>query len=307
LQRVIAALGHDCRSAEDGLEALQLHQSDPADVIVSDWEMPNLNGLELCEATRIVDDERYYTYFIFLTGFDAKECFLRGMEAGADDYLTKPFDVDELQARLTSAARVVALNRRLADANDELRRDSQAAFNLARTDTLTGVANRLRLEEDLPVLWAQAERYGHRCSAVLCDIDWFKAYNDHFGHLRGDTALRSVALTMAGQLRQCDRIYRYGGEEFLLLLPEQALGEGKLVAERVCRAVAASALRSVSESGVVTISAGVAELSLAIDQTTKSWLDRADAALYRAKANGRNRVEGDFTGSLETGWLEARP
>ncbi len=289
LQTVICSLGYECRAARDGVEALAMHRQQHADVILSDWDMPNMDGLELCRQTRKVDGERGYTYFIFLTAFDARDCFLRGMNAGADDYQTKPVDLDELQARLVSAARVVALYQRLADANEVLRRDSLASFNIARMDALTGVANRLCLEEDLPALWARAQRYGHHYSAVLCDVDWFKDYNDHFGHLAGDAVLRSVALTMAAELRQCDKLYRYGGEEFLLILPEQSLAEAMHAARRMCGAVAAMAVASPA-GGVVTISAGAAELVPSLDSTLRAWLDRADAALYRAKESGRNCV-----------------
>ncbi len=307
MKRLLDELGYACRTAQDGQEALSMHQREPADVILSDWKMPNMDGLELCKRTRIADDERGYTYFIFVTAFDAKESFLRGMAAGADDYLTKPVDLDELQARLTSAARVVDVYRRLADANAVLRRDSLASFDQARTDALTGVANRLRLEEDLPAIWSEAERYGHRFSAVLCDIDWFKNYNDHFGHLAGDAALRSVARTLAGQLRQCDKIYRYGGEEFLVILPEQSLAEATRAAERLCVAVADQGLPGVDQGEVVTISAGIAELLPLVDQTVGGWLERADAALYRAKANGRNRAEGTTPTSAAPDLLQARP
>lgn len=291
MQQAVVSFGHECRTAHDGLKALRMHEQDRADVILSDWEMPHMAGLELCRRTRNVDSERDYTHFVFVTSFDRKDYFLRGMEAGADDYLTKPVDLDELQARLVSAGRVVSLHRRLAAMNSALRRDSQTSFSLARVDTLTGVGNRLRLDEDLETLWAHARRYGHRYSAVLCDIDWFKTYNDHFGHLGGDAALRNVAETMSRQLRQGDKIYRYGGEEFLIVLPEQSLADAKRVAERICGAVERRALHTIAGSGVVTMSAGVAELTRSLDKTVHGWLERADSALYRAKANGRNRVE----------------
>jgi diguanylate cyclase (GGDEF)-like protein len=296
LARVVASFGHECRCAQDGLEALQMHQAERADVILSDWDMPIMDGLELCRRTRVEPDEQGYTHFIFVTAFDGKERFLRGMEVGADDYQTKPVDLDELQARLVSAGRVVALHRKLAEMNRGLRRDSRASFVLARVDALTGVANRLRLEEDLPQLLAQAKRYGHRYSAVICDVDWFKVYNDHFGHIAGDEALRRVAQSMAGELRCTDQIYRYGGEEFLLVLPQQSLLDAMTVAERVCRAVERQALPTVVGRGVMTVSAGVAELRRS-DETARDWLARADAALYRAKAEGRNRaIQADAIG-----------
>jgi two-component system cell cycle response regulator len=290
LEKAIVSLGHSCRTASDGLEAWQMHQASHADVILSDWQMPRMDGLELCRRTRVADQEKAYTYFIFMTAFDDREHFLRGMDAGADDYQVKPVDLEELQARLVSAGRVVSLYRKLAEKNSALRRDSQTSFSLARVDALTGLANRLRLNEDLAAIWSQARRYGRRYSAALCDIDWFKLYNDHLGHLAGDAALRNIAQMLRGQLRRADGIYRYGGEEFLVVLPEQSVTEALQVGERMCRAVEKAAIRTVAGDGVVTISIGVAELTPE-DQTVEAWLDRADLALYEAKANGRNRVE----------------
>ncbi|HEX7668476.1 MAG TPA: GGDEF domain-containing protein, partial [Polyangiaceae bacterium] len=176
--------------------------------------------------------------------------------------------------------------------NSALRRDSQASFGLARVDALTGVGNRLRLDEDLAMIWSQARRYGRGYSAAMCDIDWFKLYNDHLGHLAGDAALRDIAQTLRRHLRRADAIYRYGGEEFLVIFPEQTAREVVRVAERMCRAVRDLGMRTVAGDGVVTLSIGVAELT-SEDESVMAWLERADAALYRAKANGRNCVQCD--------------
>ena len=290
LKQAIVSWGHECRTANDGLEALEMNRAVPADVIVSDWQMPRMDGLELCKQTR-TSEGLAYTHFIFVTSLGDRDHFLLGMQAGADDYMNKPVDLDELRARLTSAARVVAVHRELASMNSVLRRDSQVSFRLARVDALTGAGNRLRLEEDLGVLWAQTNRYERRSSAVLCDIDWFKAYNDHFGHIAGDAALRAVAETIRGELRASDTLYRYGGEEFLILLPEQSAEQALGVAERVRRAVEQRAIPTIIGAGVVTISAGVAELDQLLDADVIGWLRRTDDALYGAKSGGRNRTE----------------
>ncbi len=296
LAEVVTSFGYECRTAGDGLEAWSMHQKDHADVILSDWEMPRMDGLELCKRTRVADGTSGYTYFIFMTAFGDWEHFIQGMEAGADDYQTKPVDLDELQARLASAARVVSVYRRLTERNIALRRDSQTSFTLARVDALTGVANRLRLDGDLRALWSQAERYGRRYSIAMADIDWFKAYNDHFGHLAGDAALLSVAKAIQGQLRAGDSVYRYGGEEFVVVLPEQSLRRAAEAATRIRLAVQSLALHTVTGAGVMTLSLGVAELS-PMDENAAAWLGRADSALYRAKARGRNRVEADPEGT----------
>jgi len=289
LQQAVHRLGHECRTAKDGLEAWEMLQSERADVVLSDWSLPRMGGVELCRRVRAADGDGPYTYFIFMTGFDDREHFLRGMEAGADDYHTKPVDIEELQARLVSAGRVLSLYRKLADKNLQLRRDSQTSFHAARVDPVTGIANRLRMDEDLEVLWSRAQRYGHPFAAALCDIDEFKKYNDHFGHVAGDEVLRRVAQSIRKGLRQGDALYRFGGEEFLVVLPEQSLNEAIRAMDRVRGAIEQLAIQA--PNGLLTISVGVAELDLALDRTLKDWLRRADTALYLAKESGRNRVE----------------
>jgi two-component system, cell cycle response regulator len=291
LEQAVKLLGHECRSAGDGLEAFEMHRADRADVILSDWKMPHMGGVELCRRLRAADGDSAYTYFIFMTGFDDKEHFLRGMEAGADDYHAKPADIDELQARLTSAGRVVSLYRRLAEKTSQLRRDSQASFQIARVDALTGIGNRLRMDEDLGVLWSQVQRNPRKYALALCDIDEFKRYNDHFGHVAGDEVLRQVAQALRRGLRQGDTLYRYGGEEFLTVLPEQSVDEAARIMDRLRGDVERLAISTVGERRVVTISVGVAEIDTAHDGSLADWLRRTDAALYRAKNGGRNRVE----------------
>ena len=293
LEQAVRLLGHECRSARDGAEAWAAHQHQPADVILSDWQMPRMDGLELCRRTRVSEGEGPYTYFIFMTSFPDKEHFIRGMEAGADDYHIKPVDLDELRARLASAARVIGVYKRLAEQNAALRRDSLASFRVAHVDALTQVANRLSMDEDLKVLWSDANRYGRRYSIAICDIDRFKAYNDHFGHLAGDDVLRRVAHEIRDHLRESDRLYRYGGEEFVVVLPEQSLTEAELAMNRVRAAVERLAIPAAVKSRVVTISCGVATFDRDRDRSPEDWLRRADAALYRAKTAGRDRVETD--------------
>ena len=215
---------------------------------------------------------------------------LRSFEAGADDYLSKPLDRDELEMRLTSALRVTELHRRLAFQNEELEKLNMMLFEQSREDPLTSLGNRLRLREDLEVLQGRAERYGHSYAVVLCDVDYFKAYNDRYGHLAGDDALRRVAGALSSGLRGGDAAYRYGGEEFLIVLPEQSVDSAAAIADRLRRAVeelgvphAANASRD-----VVTISAGVAVFSGS--GSTDDLLKEADAALYDAKEAGRNAV-----------------
>ena len=285
----VHSFGHHCRVAVDGDDALRLLAERPADLVISDWDMPGMNGAELCRKVRGGSDEDPYTYFIIMTAFDDREHLLAGMSAGADDYQRKPVSFDELEARLLSAGRVVDLHRRLATRTATLRDDSTRNYVASRTDALTGVGNRMRLDEEIATLLSRAQRYGHKCSLAICDLDFFKSYNDHFGHVAGDEALRRVADGMRSNLRSADALFRYGGEEFVILLVEQPLGDAERAMERMRAQIEALDIPA-ANGGPLTLSVGVAEIDPQNDQTPAQWIARADQALYAAKAGGRNRV-----------------
>jgi two-component system, cell cycle response regulator len=290
LRRAVEKLGHECLAASDGEEAWGLYKENPdIDAIISDWMMPGVDGLELCRRVR-GDGRDGYTYFIFLTALGDREHLLQGLEAGADDYLSKPLDRDELGMRLTSALRVTELHRRLAFQNGELEKLNRMLFEQSRQDPLTSLGNRLRLREDLQVLQSRTERYGHSYAVALCDVDFFKAYNDRYGHLAGDDVLRRVAAAISSGLRGGDAAYRYGGEEFLIVLPEQDAEDAAATTDRLRRAVEDLGIPHADGTprGVVTISAGVAMSPEAED--ADALLKAADTALYAAKEAGRNRV-----------------
>ncbi|MBA2714939.1 MAG: diguanylate cyclase [Rubrobacteraceae bacterium] len=287
LQRSLEKFGHEGLVAEDGESAWELYkENSDLNVIISDWMMPGMDGLELCRMVR-GDPRDTYTYFIFLTALGDKQHLLRGLETGADDYLSKPLDRDELQVRLISASRVTALHRRLAELNRLL-------FQQSRQDPLTRLGNRLRLREDLETLSAQTKRYGGRgCCAMLCDVDSFKAYNDTHGHLAGDEVLERVANAILWNLRAGDTAYRYGGEEFLVILPDQDLESASVAAERLRCGVEELAIPHESRTppgAVVTVSVGLAALTPGEKKTLEDLLKEADAALYRAKEGGKNGV-----------------
>jgi two-component system cell cycle response regulator len=291
LQKAVEKLGHACLIAVDGTQAWELYQQSSIDVLVSDWMMPGIDGPELCQRVR-AHGSMTYTYFIFLTALRDKEYVLSGMQAGADDYLTKPFDRDELAVKLIAAARITALHQQLEAQRAELQRLNTHLFTQAHRDALTGLGNRRQLDEDLATLRERVERYRHRYSVALCDIDAFKQYNDNYGHAAGDEVLRQVAQVMARSCRTGDVAYRYGGEEFLLRLAEQSGALAALAVERLRHAVEGLAIphRATTPAGVVTISAGVAELLPGEHKSVAAVLQEADAALYRAKKAGRNRV-----------------
>jgi two-component system, cell cycle response regulator len=287
LKRELERLGHECLLAEDGLQALDVFRSAGAEVVISDWMMPGMDGPELCRRLR-ADASAPYAYFIMLTSLEDHEHTVEGMQAGADDYLTKPFRTDELEARLIAAARVTALYRRLATQQAELERLNAALFADSRRDHLTGLGNRLRLEEDLRALVARSHRYGHTFSVALYDVDRFKTFNDTFGHHAGDAVLHSIARALMQACRLSDTSYRYGGEELLIVFAEQGLEQAATAAERM--RVDIEALAIPHPPGVVTVSAGIAAIEPSDGDDASRLLERADAALYEAKRLGRNRV-----------------
>jgi diguanylate cyclase (GGDEF)-like protein len=291
LQRAVQGCGHDANVVANGAEALQVVQTSEFDVVITDWVMPFMDGLELCRRVRERADASY-TYIIVLTALGDKAHFLEGMEAGADDYLAKPFDAEELRARLIAAARVMDLHQRLARQNAELADLNRALEDTARTDPLTGVGNRLRLREDLEATQSRMDRYGAPYALALCDVDHFKAYNDRFGHPAGDTALRAVAQTIATECRAADRAYRYGGEEFLVLLPAQTAVGAAIAVNRMREAVQALAIPHIDNApaGVLTISGGIAVAVPKVTPNPGTVIAAADAALYQAKDAGRNRI-----------------
>jgi two-component system, cell cycle response regulator len=294
LQKAVEKFGHECLVTRDGAEAWDLLQEVPdVDVIISDRMMPEMDGMELCRRVRERKNGDSYTYFIFLTALGDREHLLEGIRAGADDYLTKPLDRDELQVRLIAASRVTSLHRQLSEQKSELKQLNFQLFTQARRDPLTQLGNRLQLREDMKTMRGQVERYGYGLAAVMCDIDYFKLYNDHYGHLKGDEVLRSVAGTISRSSRTGDLAYRYGGEEFLVILPEQTLDNAGLVADRIRSEVEKLAIPHTAKDppGIVTISAGVASLAAGERKDVEVLLQEADSALYRAKEAGRNRVE----------------
>ncbi|CAN5271223.1 diguanylate cyclase [soil metagenome] len=294
LRRAVQKAGHECLTAKDGGEAWAMYKENPdVDVVISDWMMPDVDGLELCRRVR-AEEREGYTYFIFLTALGDKEHLLQGFEAGADDYLSKPLDRAELEMRLISARRLTTLHERLDEQRAELERLNGLLADQARTDPLTGLNNRLRMREDLEVLSARARRYDQGYGVILCDVDCFKLYNDTQGHLAGDDVLKKVAEVLSETVRMGDTVYRYGGEEFLALLPEQSVEGSRQVAERLRHGVERLGIphEARTHPGIITISAGVSStLSEAGgSKTSDDLLKAADEELYRAKEAGRNRV-----------------
>jgi diguanylate cyclase (GGDEF)-like protein len=290
-QATLRSLGHECLAFEAGAAAWDAFQSDLGDVVISDWIMPGLTGLELCQKIRAhpLGDS---TYFIMATGQGTPEDVLEGMNAGADDYLVKPLDSGDLKARLIAAARFTALHQKLSQARSTLEAANLKLTVVASRDPLTGLGNRRALEENVGLLEARAGRYGHRYCMALIDIDRFKSYNDTYGHQAGDQVLRSVAAQLKAHIRRGDSLYRFGGDELLCIFPEQSLSSANVAVQRMRSAVEGlSIAHAANDGGVVTCSAGLAVLESGQLGSAHEVLREADKALYRAKELGRNRVE----------------
>lgn len=282
-------LGHTSEVVGDGEAAWARYQtSKDLDVIVSGWFQPGVTGAELCR--RVREDDGHYTSFLFATGADERRFQIEGMKAGADGYLTKPIDMHELNMCLISAERTAALHRKIEAQAAELTRLSAMFYAQGRRDALTGIANRLQLEEDAHAAHERAATLGIGYSLAMVDIDQFKSYNDGYGHVAGDEALRQVAETLSRCVRGADRVYRYGGEEFAVLIQTHSADVAEQVVERMRLAVERLDIAHGHGRDRITISAGVTTVSAQATAPLQDIFERADTALYTAKAKGRNRV-----------------
>ena len=289
MEMTLRRAGYDVVSAKNGREALKIFKKNFFPIILTDWGMPEMDGLQLCKAIREQRTEGYV--FIFLvTARDSKNDIIVGLEAGADDYLTKPFDRAELIARLKTATRVLNLEKSLKEAYEKIR-------ILSITDKLTGCYNRTYMDEYLAKEIARARRYGRPISLVMADIDHFKRVNDTHGHQAGDLVLKTFVQSMRKGLRKdVDWVARYGGEEFLMVLPETDFESAMLSAERLRKIVSESVASYAGEQIRITASFGVAGFASSAHNEKMSHeaiIDRADKALYRAKDEGRDRVRGE--------------
>jgi diguanylate cyclase (GGDEF)-like protein len=281
LRSAVERFGHECLTAADGVEAWELFRSQGADVIISDWLMPGMEGPELCRLVRA--NPGPYTYFVLLTAFGDRTHALEGMQAGADDYLAKTLDVDDLHLRLIAAERVSGLHKRLAEQDARLRA-------LAEVDQLTQLANRHRSTELLTHLLALARRQRMPLSLVVADVDHFKQVNDRYGHATGDEVLKRLASILRHSFRDEDVVARWGGEEFIIGMYAMTSGDGVTRLHRVLDDVRREVFVGPDgEQFEVTFSAGVAEFPTHGNDLLSLYRS-ADDALYVAKDAGRARV-----------------
>lgn len=282
LEATLVRFGHEVVAVTDGGEAVDLLLGDGGPrLAILDWMMPNGDGLSVCRTVR--ERSATYVYVILLTSRDRREDMMAALDAQADDFLTKPFDVVELGARIRSGGRVLGLQEQLIAAHEALRQE-------ATHDRLTGLWNRGRVLDQLGRELIRARREHRPLSVVIADIDHFKRVNDTHGHQGGDEVLRQVAERMSALSTERDCLGRYGGEEFLIVLPGCDAARAHASADRLRDAVAATPVVAGGTTLPITVSLGVASTDRA-DEPPAALIRLADEALYRAKAGGRNRVE----------------
>lgn len=289
LEVTLSKWGYEVVTCADGQAAWEaLKAPDAPQLVILDWMMPRLDGLQVCKNVRNPDERpaEPYVYIILLTAKSQKTDMVTGLEAGADDYLTKPFDAQELRMRLRAG-------RRILDLLDELVRAREIMREQARKDSLTQLCTRATVLELLKHELDRSQRHSldsdAPVSVVLADLDHFKHINDTYGHLAGDAVLREAARRMREAIRPYDSIGRYGGEEFLLVLSNCDTLGAAAIAERLLQAVRKDTIVLAEATVSVTLSAGVA--TSGVIQEPETLVGAADAALYRAKRGGRNRVE----------------
>jgi two-component system, cell cycle response regulator len=276
--------------AKDGEEAwLQLQGADPPRLVLLDWVLPKMEGIELCQKIRQSGTQTNYTYIVLLTAKDSKNELLEGLAAGADDYLVKPFDPPELRARLLVGKRILELQQELVGARESLR-------VAASYDFLTGLLNRREILAFLEREMVRSKRQRSPIGVILTDIDHFKKINDTLGHLAGDAVLKEVANRIRAHLRPYDGAGRYGGEEFLMILPGCDLATTIRRAEEIRTSISATEVETRTGPARVTASMGATWGLFESKPNIEALLHEADTALYRAKHNGRDRVEA-FSGT----------
>ena len=284
LQAFLAKWGFEVISATDGTEAARVLESDDTPrLAILDWMMPGIEGPELCRRVRQRTD-RPYTYILLLTARTQKEDIFRGFASGADDYLTKPFDSQELRARLHVGQRILDLQSHLIEARERLR------FQ-ATHDPLTGVWNHSIIVETVHRESSRQEREGGSFGLIMIDLDHFKRVNDTYGHLAGDAVLRETAHRITNSVRPYDTVGRYGGEEFVIVVPSCDEAGVIGLAERIRGAIGSTPFKTDAGPVHVTASCGICLGGAAAPLEADELIQKADEALYRAKRNGRDRAE----------------
>ncbi|WP_017721057.1 diguanylate cyclase [Kamptonema formosum] len=303
LKRTLQTEGYQVTVARNGEEGLALARQLHPDLIICDWMMPVMDGLQMCRQLK-ADEQLTAAFFILLTWRNSVGDRVEGLDSGADEFLWKPIDMNELQARVRAGLRVgrlmqqlSAANRDLLAANQKLSARNELLESLSLTDQLTGLLNRRALEQTLPHLLQQVgsrqagARYRYLCAFVI-DVDHFKLVNDNYGHQAGDWVLRALAGRLQGSTRPSSFLYRYGGEEFVCIAPGISPNSAWAYGESLCAAISSNPIQVSEDLAIpVTISIGGAIASQSNPLSSQDLLHQADRALYQAKRQGRNRLQ----------------
>lgn len=283
LEISLAKHGFDTIECADGLEAWEhLQAADAPNLIILDRSMPGLQGLELCAKVRKLDREPK-PYIIILTAQNDVKDVIAGLDSGADDYITKPFYPHELVARLKVGIRALELQKELLETRNQLKKE-------ASHDYLTGILNRRAAMDSFQQELKRNQRLKNPLSVALLDLDYFKKVNDDYGHLAGDEVLCETAKRVASALRPYDIFGRYGGEEFLLILPECNGDDAQLICQRVRALICDKSMRTSSGDISISLSVGLCVSSGQGQYSVEEMVQQADHALYQAKETGRNCV-----------------
>lgn len=285
----LEGFGYDVLVAAGGTEGIRLLKTEKADLVLLDVVLPDISGHEVCRWLKLNEDTRAVPV-IMLTVKTAVSDRVDGLHAGADDYLPKPYDDVELNARIYAALRTKALMDELRRKNQELSEMLERVEVMAVTDSLTELFNRRRLMAIVEKEFSRMRRYRSPLSCLMVDIDYFKGINDRFGHQAGDQVLRQVARVIRDSVREVDTTARWGGEEFVVLLPETTREQARLPARRVLERVHACAIDAIGGEKV-TVSIGVADCADPVVDSGDKLIVASDMAMYEAKRKGRNRIE----------------
>jgi diguanylate cyclase (GGDEF)-like protein len=277
--------GYETREYASGEEARAALRQEPWDLAILDRRLPEMDGLALAEDLK-ANPEYRWRYIIMLTGEDDQEAKVEGLESGADDYITKPFQPRELLARIRAGERIVRLQKELLESNKRLEL-------LSITDGLTKLNNHRYFQDELARAFDESLRYGRPLSLAMVDLDFFKKVNDTYGHAVGDEVLKCAAKLFKQSVRSTDLVARYGGEEFVVMMPETELADALVFAEKIRALVESTPFDTAAKPIPVTVSIGIASVPHTRISSPKELIVCADKALYRAKKNGRNQVQSE--------------
>lgn len=283
-------LNHEVFDAENGETGIALFAQCNPDIVLLGVVMAGINGYQV--ATQIRQEYADWVPIIFLSGKTSPEDVMIGIEAGGDDYLPKPIQKQILIAKMTAMERIAAMRTQLLKVKSDLELANEELGRLATLDGLTGIANRRHLDNTAAKELARAQRHQQPLTFIISDIDFFKKYNDHYGHIQGDECLKAVATALDNTIcRPSELVARYGGEEFCMLLPNTDTKGAKLIAEKLVNAVRSLELHhaGLHKHAIVTMSFGVVSLIPDRNLTVKGLMLQADEKLYQAKESGRDK------------------